>query len=155
MKKILSIIVIAILICCSIGVQGLNFEKKYTEIKNSNLNDFLFDKNGKIYGNINYFNDSNSFNVTVLLWEGSPWGFSNLPDDITYTDSNGYYEFKNLSYGRYHINPAKTGFKIGEKNVFLSEENPERRVDFTAVKSEIYQQPLIILLFLLLLFLSK
>ena len=73
-----------------------------------------------------------------------------MPDDITYTDSNGYYEFENLSYRMYHVNPAKIGFKIGEKNVFLNEKYPEIKVDFTAVKSEIYQQSLIILFFILL-----
>ncbi len=116
---------------------------------------FMLDNNGKIYGNIKDINGSNVPNSTVLLWEGSPWGISRMPNDFTNTDSNGYYEFKNLSYGRYHINPAKRGFKIGEKNVFLNEKNPEKKVDFTAIRINIYKQNLIILLLMLLFILNK
>jgi hypothetical protein len=126
-----------------------------TEDNNSINENSILDNNSRIYGFIKYSNGSSVINSTVLLWEGSPWGFSHMPDYITNTDSNGYYEFENLSYGRYHIDPAKIGFKIGEKNVFLNEENPERKVDFTAVKSEKYQQSLIILLLLIILIISK
>ena len=90
--------------------------------------------NGKIYGYIQYSDGSKVLNSTVLLWEGSPLGWNNLPDEITYTDSNGYYEFENLKYGRYHISPNTNGFHITDKNVLLTQENPEVIIDFIAVK---------------------
>ena len=114
-------------------------------LNNSTNENLIVNNNGKIYGFIQYQNGSNVQNSTILLWEGSPWGFSHLPDEISYTDSKGYYEFENLNYGRYHIDPAKPGFKIGEKNVFLNEENPEIKIDFKAVKRKIFDEQSIII----------
>jgi hypothetical protein len=131
-------------------IHNTDFLSSFSKDKNSINENYLLNCNCRIYGFIKYSNGSNVINSTVLLWEGLPWGFSNLPDDITNTDSNGYYEFENLGYGRYHIDPAKIGFKIGEKNVVLNEDNPEIKLNFTAVKSIIYES--LIILFLLLIF---
>ncbi len=179
MKKILSIILTIILVFSGFGVSAISLRNtssqrpssldeydvailapeifsSLVEDNNSINENSILDNNGKIYGFIQYSNGSNVLNSTVLLWEGSPWGFSHMPDDIAYTDRNGYYEFENLSYGRYHIDPAKIGFNIGEKNVFLNEKNPERKVDFTAAGSKIFNgQSLIILLLLLLFIITK
>jgi len=55
MKKILSIIVIILFICCSFEVQGLFFEKTSTEITNTDLGDIFFDQKMKVLMKLSKF----------------------------------------------------------------------------------------------------
>jgi hypothetical protein len=178
MKKILSIILITLLLSNGLGFSARSLNNIFSEAyscadeksfiilvpeffvslieENNSINEkHILHSNGRIYGYIKYFNGSKVTNSSVLLWEGSSWGFSNMPDYIVNTDNNGYYEFENLSYGRYHIDPVKIGLKISEKNVILNEEKPELKVDFIAVNSKIYQQSSIIIFFILFSILAK
>ena len=108
MKKILSIIVMGILICCSFGVRGYINEKSTIKIANSYLNDcecnnelIIHDSieiNYKLPSNVDIFNDDRDLVATrelktgdILLMISGGHGFRMLEDTIFIEIKQGPY----------------------------------------------------------------
>ena len=82
MKKILSIVVIMFLLICSFGVQGLLYEKKPVEIKNTSLDDFLFDKKIEILMRLSRFPS-----IAACVIEGN---------EVTWSNGYGFYDLDHM-----------------------------------------------------------
>jgi len=81
MKKIISIIIMGLLICCSFGVQGVFYEKQSSETTNTSLNDVIL--NLKISTLLKLFHYP-SFSACIIE-----------DNEITWSNSYGYYDLEN------------------------------------------------------------
>ena len=81
MKKILSIIIITLLIICSLGVQGLFFEKTSEETTNTDLGDIFFDIKMSIFMRLVKFPS-----LSACIIEG---------DEVIWSNEYGFYDLEN------------------------------------------------------------
>lgn len=66
--------------------------------------------------------------VEILLMDPG----EGVPDDYTYTDSNGVFRFRDVALGKYEVMPEIAGYKITSKELELTKENPRAdSIDFS------------------------
>ena len=81
MKKVLSIIIIYLLICCNFGVQGIVSEKKSTETMATDIGDVFFNLKMEILMKLSKFPS-----LSTCVIEG---------DEVTWSKGYGFYDLEN------------------------------------------------------------
>ena len=91
MKKILSIIIIGLLLCCSFGVQGLFFEKLTKNTRTTDLGDILFDKKIELLMKLSKFPSLSACIIDgeSVIWSNS-YGFYDLENKKRATENTNY-----------------------------------------------------------------